>query len=74
MLWTVTLQAPLSMGFSKQEYWSGLPCPPPGDLPNLGIESVSLMSPAVADELFTTSVTWEVLQPQKVKESESVSR
>ena len=37
-LWTVALQAPLSMGFSKQKYWSGLPCPPPGDLPNPGIE------------------------------------
>ena len=37
-LWTVDHQAPLSMGFSRQEYWSGLPCPPPGDLPNLGIE------------------------------------
>ena len=37
-LWTVARQAPLSMGFSRQEYWSGLPCPHPGDLPNLGIE------------------------------------
>ena len=37
-LWTVARQAPLSMGFSRQEYWSGLPCPPPGDLPNPGIE------------------------------------
>ena len=36
--WTVACQAPLSMGFSRQEYWSGLPCPPPGDLPNLEIE------------------------------------
>ena len=36
--WTVAVQAPLSMGFSKQEYWSGLPCPPPGDLPDPGIE------------------------------------
>ena len=36
--WTVALQAPLSMGFSRQEYWSGLPCPPPGDLPNPGIQ------------------------------------
>ena len=36
-LWTVTRQPPLSMGFSRQEYWSGLPCPPPGDLPDLGI-------------------------------------
>ena len=44
--WTAAHQAPLSMGFSRQEYWSGLPCPPPGDLPNPGIESTSLMSPA----------------------------
>ena len=36
--WTVALQAPLSMGFSRQEYWSGLPCPPPGDLPHPGTE------------------------------------
>ena len=40
--WTVTFQAPLSMGFSRQEYWSGLPCPPPGNLPNPGIEPPSL--------------------------------
>ena len=39
--WTVAPQAPLSMGFSRQEYWSGLPCPPPGDLPNPGIEPTS---------------------------------
>ena len=45
-LWTVVCQAPLSMGFSRQEYWSGLPCPPPGDLPDPGIEPMSLMSPA----------------------------
>ena len=37
-LWTVALQAPLSMGLSRQEYWSGLPCPPPGDLPDPGME------------------------------------
>ena len=43
-LWTVAHQAPLSMGFSRQEYWSGLPCSPPGDLPNTGIEPVSLPS------------------------------
>ena len=47
-LWTVAHQAPLSMGFSRQEYWSGLPCPPPGDLPNLGIEPSSLTSPELA--------------------------
>ena len=41
-LWTVACQAPLSMGFSRQEYWSGLPCPPPGDLPNPGIKHRSL--------------------------------
>ena len=49
--WTVTHQAPLSMGFSRQEYWSGLPFLPPGDLPNPGIEP---MSPALAGRLFTT--------------------
>ena len=57
--WTVACQAPLSMGFSKQEYWSGLPCPPPGDLPNPGTEPESLMSPALAGGFFTTNATWE---------------
>ena len=56
--WTVALQAPLSMGFSRQEYWSGLLCPPPGDLPNPGIEPPSLLSPALAGGFFTTSTTW----------------
>ena len=55
------LQAPLSMGFSRQEYWSGLPCPPPGGLPHPGIEPVSLMSPELAGRFFTTSTTWEAL-------------
>ena len=58
-LWTVAHQAPLSMGFSRQEYWNGLPCPPPVDLPNPGIEPESLLSPALADGFFTTSATWE---------------
>ncbi|ELR63021.1 hypothetical protein M91_07536, partial [Bos mutus] len=49
--------APLSMGFSRQEYWSGLPCPPPGDLLDSGIEPKSLMSPALAGGFFTTSAT-----------------
>ena len=44
-LWTVAHQAPLFMGFSRQEYWSRLPCPPPGDLPNKGIEPMSPESP-----------------------------
>ena len=48
------------MGFSRQEYWSGLPCPPPGDLPDPGIEPVCLTSPALAGRFFTTSATyWE---------------
>ena len=48
------------MGSSRQEYWSGLPCPPPGDRPDPGIESTSLISPALAGGFFTTSATWEV--------------
>ena len=58
-LWTVARQAPLFLGFSRQEHWSGLPCPPPGDLPNPGIQPASLISPALAGEFFTTSATWE---------------
>ena len=57
--WTVAHQAPLSMGFSRQEYWSGLPCPPLGALPHPGIEPTSLVSPALAGRFFTTSATWE---------------
>ena len=52
-LWTVAHQAPLSMGFFRQEYWSGLPSSPPGDLPNPRIEPKSLMSPALAGGFFT---------------------
>ena len=47
------------MGFSRQEYWSGLSCPPSGDLPDPGIEPSSLMSPALTGGFFTTSTTWE---------------
>ena len=57
--WTVAHQAPLSMGFSRQEYWSGLPCPPPGAPPEPGIKPRSLMSPALASGFFTTNATWE---------------
>ena len=46
-------QAPLSMGFSRQEYWSGLPCPPPGDLPDPGIEPESPEAPALKADSFT---------------------
>ena len=59
MRWTMTHPAALSMEFSQQEYWSGLPFPPPGDLPYSGMEPESLMSPALAREFFTTSTTWE---------------
>ena len=55
MLWTVACQAPLSMGFFWQEYWSGLPCLPPGDLSDPGIEPMSLRSPELAGGFFTTS-------------------
>ena len=59
-LWTVACQAPLSMGFSRQEYWSGLPCPPPGDLPNPGIKpSVSLCLLHWTGRFFTTRASWE---------------
>ena len=57
-LWTVVLQALLSMRFSRQEYWSGLPCLPPGDVPRPGIKPASPTSPAVADGFFTTVATW----------------
>ena len=55
--WTVAHQAPLSVGFSRQEYWSGLPFPPPGDLSDPGIEFASPASPVLAGGFFTT---WEV--------------
>ena len=58
-LWTVACQAPLFMGFSRQEYWSGLPCPPPGDFLHPGMESMSLAPPALAGGFFNTSATWE---------------
>ena len=56
MLYTTACQAPLSKGFSRKEYWSGLPHPPPGDLPDPGIELVSL---ALAGGLFIAIVIWE---------------
>ena len=59
VLWTIAHQVLLSMGFSRKEYWSGLPCPSPGDLPNPGTEPTSLMFPALAGRFFTTCATWE---------------
>ena len=58
-LWIVAGEALLSMGISRGEYWSGLPCPPPGDLPDPGVELMSLTSPALAGRLFITNATWE---------------
>ena len=55
-LWIVAHQAP---PFIRQEYWSGLPCPPPGDLPHPGIQPESFMSPALTGVFFTTSAAWE---------------
>ena len=64
-LWTVAHQAPLSMEFSRQESWSGLPFPTPGDLPDPGTEPMSLASPALAGQFFTT---WEVRRLSALKE------
>ena len=58
--WTVAHQAPLSIGFYRQEYQSGLPFPPPRDLPNPGIEPRSFILPALVGGFFTTTATWEV--------------
>ena len=58
-LGTIAHQVPLSFRFSRQEYWSGFPYPPPGDLPNPGIEPESLKSSALAGRFFTTSATWK---------------
>ena len=58
ILWTIARQASLSMGYPKQEYWSGLPFPPPGELPNPGFEPTSLVSPALAGGFFTSNTTW----------------
>ena len=61
-------QTPLSMGFSRQEYWSGLLYPLPGDLPNPGIEASSPKSPALAGGFFTANGNWEA--PGKVRDHE----
>ena len=59
--WTAAHWTPLSLEFSRQEYWRGLPFPSPGDLFDSGIEPTSLKSPALAGGFFTTSTTWEAL-------------
>ena len=60
-MWNVAHQAALSTGLSRQDYWRGLPCPPPGDPPDPGIKPTSLTSPALAGWFFTSSATWEAL-------------
>ena len=83
-LWTVARQAPLSMGSSRQEYWSGLPCPPLEYLPDPGIEPVSLTSPVLAGMFVTTSATpdtnkmregvwWESMEPLSVGQADLVA-
>ena len=63
-LWTLARQAPLSREFPRQEYWSGLPFPSPGALPDPGIEPVSLVSSALADESFTTEPLGKPCRPE----------
>ena len=58
-LWIIANQAALSLEFSRQEYWSGLPFPSLGNLPNPGIKPASLMSPTLAGRFFTTTTIWE---------------
>ena len=70
-LWTIGCQVPLSLGFSRQEYWSGLPCVPPGDLPDPGIEPTSLMSPELAGRFFTTSAAWKLPIMLQIKSESS---
>ena len=63
--WIAARQAPPSVGFSRQGYWSGLPCPPPGDLPDPGIQPTSFAAPTLARGFFNTSSTWEALDKDK---------
>ena len=71
--WTVAHQAPLSMGFSRHEYWSGLPCPPAGDPPSPEMEPQSLSSPALAGGLFPTSTTCCLARKLQILELHNVS-
>ena len=71
ILWAIACQAPLFIRFSRQEYWSGLPCPFPGDLPDPGMEPTALESPVLAGKFFITSATWET-HPTKKQESKGV--
>ena len=74
-LWTVACPAPLSMGFSRQEYWSGVPFPPPGVLLTQG-SNPQFLSPALAGLFFTTGATWKTsgikLMPEKTLEKSGI--
>ena len=65
-LWTRARQASLFMGFSREEYWSGLPFPSPGDLPHPGIKPTSVTSPALVGGFFTTGAPWEAPSKEQV--------
>ena len=66
--WTVVSQPPLSMGFSRQQYWSGWPCPPPGDLPDSRIETLSLISPALPVDCLSSEPPGKSLnEPNRLK-------
>jgi len=62
-LWAIAHQAPLAMGFSRKEHWSGFPSPPPRDFPDLGIEPASLTSPALASGFFTPAADKPLQSP-----------
>ena len=72
-LWTVTCQAPLFVGFSRQEYWSGLPGPPPEDPPNPGIDLVFHYVSCIAGGFFTTRATWEAPTPIYKEEDKGIA-
>ena len=67
--WTVAHQAPLSMGFSRREFWGGLPCPPPGDLPHPGMETASPVAPALQADFLLLSHWGSPESYSKVKKS-----
>ena len=72
--WTVAYQAPLSMGFSRQAYWSGLPFPSPGDLPNPGIEPTSPEAPELQMDSFTAESMGKAIPRKMYKKSDFYAR
>ena len=72
-LCTVALQAPLSMGFSRQEIWNGVPVPPPRDLPTPEIKPASVIPPALAGGFLSTRTTWKALGVQTINQNWNVN-